>query len=314
MSDKFLGIDIGGTSAKFGIVTDEGKLEATDSYAVSFDDYKTPILETVLQSTDIFMKKNDLPFSSVKAVAVSATGQIDSEKGIVSGTCGNIANWENVKIKEAFEKKYNLKTCVVNDANCVALGEKWIGGAKNCKHAIILTIGTGVGGGIIVDGKILLGERGYGGELGHFGIDKNGRKCTCGNTGCLEQYASTTALIRSVREYFEQNDSSFLENHVINGITVFEMAKRNKDIVNILDGWIADTAYGITSLVHIFNPEIVLLGGGISNEKEMFIDKVREKVLCSVMKNFGKNLKIQGASLKNNAGLIGAVYYAKQQL
>lgn len=314
MSGKYLGIDIGGTSAKFGLVTDEGNLEAADSYAVSFDDYKTPILETVLKSTDFFLKKNSLHPSSLKAVAISATGQIDSENGVVSGTCGNIANWENVKIKEAFEEKYNVKTCVVNDANCVALGEKWLGGAKDSKNAIILTIGTGVGGGIIVDGKILLGERGYGGEIGHFGIDKNGRKCTCGNTGCLEQYASTTALIRSVREYFEQNDASFLENNEINGITVFEMAKQNKAMAGILDEWIADTAYGIASLVHIFNPEIVLLGGGISNEKEMFVDKVREKVLSSVMKNFRKNLKIQSAALKNSAGLIGAVYYAKQHL
>lgn len=310
MENKYLGLDIGGTSAKFGLVDHTGNILYSKQYSVAFDDYKTPILDTVIHSTDDFCRLAGIPSDKLSGIGISATGQIDSMCGIITGSGGNIANWEGTSLKESFAEKFHLPVTVVNDANCVALGEKWIGAAKNRRNVIVLTIGTGLGGGIIIDNKILLGQFGYGGEIGHFSINNTGLPCTCGNTGCFEQYASMTALIKSVTDYYETTAPSYLLNHKIDGKSIFDsVASGNSDIIKIVDSWIHDISCGIVSLIHIFNPEIVLIGGGVCVQKELFINKLRKSVFGSVMPNFRQNLTLQSAALGNNAGLIGAVYY-----
>lgn len=307
MSNIYLGIDIGGTSVKIGLVDSLGNIISTAAYSVAFDNYNTPILDTVLKSTDIFLAENNFDFKLLKGIGVSATGQIDSVLGTVAGSGGNIKNWVGAAIKESFFKKYQLPVTVINDANCVALGEKWVGAAKSSSNFIVITIGTGLGGGIIVNDNILLGQFGYGGELGHFSINNKGRACTCGNLGCYEQYASMTALIKDVKNHLlslgkpAQNiDGKFIFDSINAG---------NKDIALIVDEWIDNISTGLVSLIHIFNPELVLIGGGVSVQKEMFIDKVRTKVLSKIMPNFKNNFNLLPAILANNAGLVGAVYY-----
>ena len=162
----FLGIDIGGTAVKMGIVDENGTILLSYEASVAFDHYDTPILQTVLKESEKFLKDNKINPGDLRGIGISATGQIDVQRGIVAGSGGNIRNWEGSNLKEAFIQKYRLPVTVVNDANCVALGEKWIGSAKNAKDVIVLTIGTGLGGGIIVNDQILLGRAGFGGELG----------------------------------------------------------------------------------------------------------------------------------------------------
>lgn len=310
MSRLYLGIDIGGTAVKIGLVDETGKILSVDQYSVSFDQYKTPILETVLKSTDLFLASNDIIKKDLGGIGISATGQIDTKLGIVAGSGGNIKNWEGSDIKSSFLEKYHLPVTVINDANCVALGEKWIGSAKDATNVIVLTIGTGLGGGIIVNNQILLGQFGYGGEIGHFSIDDQGLPCTCGNTGCFEQYASMTALVKSVTAYYETNDPNYLSCHFINGKSIFEAVKNgNPDIKQIVNAWINKISAGIVSLVHIFNPELVVIGGGVSIQEELFISKLRDTVIQHVMPNFRNSLRLNAASLGNNAGLVGAVYY-----
>ena len=310
MNKKYLGIDIGGTAVKIGLVDETGKILFSNQYSVSFDQYQTPILETVLKSTDLFLESNKMVSKDLCGIGISATGQIDTKLGIVAGSGGNIKNWEGANLKRAFSDKYHLPVTVVNDANCVALGEKWIGSAKDATNVIVLTIGTGLGGGIIVNHQILLGQFGYGGEIGHFSIDHQGLPCTCGNTGCFEQYASMTALVKSVTTYYETNDPDYLSHHSINGKTIFEsVANKDSDIVQIVNEWIYKISTGIVSLVHIFNPELVVIGGGVSMQEELFISKLRDQVMQHVMPNFRNDLKLNAASLGNNAGLVGAVYY-----
>lgn len=308
--NRYLGIDIGGTAVKMGIVSELGELSQTYQAPVAFDHYQTPILDTVLKESQTFLSENNISSSELCGIGISATGQIDTQNGIVAGSGGNIRNWDGSHLKDAFMQKYHLPVTVVNDANCVALGEKWIGGAKDSKHVIVLTIGTGLGGGIIVNDQILLGQSGFAGELGHFSIHKQGLACTCKNKGCFEQYASMTALIRSVREYYEAIDPDYLHTHPINGKTIFEsIEKGNQTIAHIADEWIHDISSGIVSLVHIFNPELILIGGGVSAQKELFIDKLRCEVMKNVMPNFKNNLTLRAATLGNHAGMIGAVYY-----
>ncbi len=311
----FLGIDIGGTAVKMGTVDENGTILLSYEASVAFDHYDTPILQTVLKESEKFLKDNKIDPMDLRGIGISATGQIDVPKGIVAGSGGNIRNWEGSDLKEAFTQKYRLPVTVVNDANCVALGEKWIGSAKNAKDVIVLTIGTGLGGGIIVNDQILLGRAGFGGELGHFSIHMQGEPCTCKNRGCFEQYASMTALVRSVGKYCEAAAPGCLKDRPVNGRTIFEaVAGGDAAITRIVDTWIQDISAGIVSLVHIFNPELVIIGGGVSTQEELFIAKLREKVLEAVMPNFKQGLTLRAATLGNNAGMIGAVYYLIQAL
>ena len=306
---KYLGIDIGGTAVKMGIVTEKGEILNKYSYDVAFDSYETPIFETVKKVIGIFLKDSNLSSHDLSGIGVSATGQIDSNIGSVVGVGGNIKNWCGTEIKRELEAIYNVKTTVVNDANCMVIGEQWLGGARGYKNVIGITIGTGVGGGIIVDSKILLGSIGIAGEIGHFAIDTNGRKCTCGNVGCYERYASMTALINDVKENYEKLGKVSFAKEEVNGLTIFSELEKNKELQKILDEWIQNISKGLISLTHIFNPEIILIGGGVSKQEKLFIKPLREIILNKVMKKFSQDLKVEAAMLGNDAGLIGAVYY-----
>lgn len=307
---KYLGIDIGGTSVKLGLVTDKGKILASDNYEVAFDNYKTPIFETVKKSIERFLKDNSINKNELMGIGVSATGQVNSNTGVIVGVGGNIKNWCNTEIKKELEEIYNLKTTVINDANSMVIGEQWIGKAKNYKNIIGITIGTGVGGGIIVNSNVLLGNIGIAGELGHFSINSNGKVCTCGNIGCYEQYASMTALIKNVKEKYSDIGNLSISKDEINGKYIFdELEKGNKELEYVVINWIEDIGKGLVSLTHIFNPEIIIIGGAVSKQEKLFIKPVRNYVLSHVMQKFGENLKVEAAELENSAGLVGAVHY-----
>ncbi|MDU4934575.1 MAG: ROK family protein [Peptostreptococcaceae bacterium] len=296
---NYLSIDIGGTAVKIALVNQSGDVLILDKYSVSFDNYETPILETVLKSIDVFIDENNI--HDISGICVSATGQIDVDKGEVIGTGGNIKNYDGSKIKEELEKKYKIRTTVINDANAAVLGELFLGKAKGYENVVMITVGTGVGGGIVVNGEVLNGRLGIGGEIGHFSINNGGKPCSCGNRGCYERYASMTALIKRVEEE--------LGIKGINGKDIFDRIPTDEDISNIVDSWIEDISNGLVSLVHIFNPEIILVGGAVSEQKELFIDILREKVMRKVMPNFSVDLKVESAKLGNDAGLVGALYY-----
>ena len=307
---KYLGIDIGGTSVKLGLVTDKGKILASDNYEVAFDNYKTPIFETVKKSIERLLKDNSINKNELMGIGVSATGQVNSNTGVIVGVGGNIKNWCNTEIKKELEEIYNLKTTVINDANSMVIGEQWIGKAKNYKNIIGITIGTGVGGGIIVNSNVLLGNIGIAGELGHFSINSNGKVCTCGNIGCYEQYASMTALIKNVKEKYSDIGNLSISKDEINGKYIFdELEKGNKELESVVINWIEDIGKGLVSLTHIFNPEIIIIGGAVSKQEKLFIKPVRNYVLSHVMQKFGENLKVEAAELENSAGLVGAVHY-----
>ena len=163
----YLGIDIGGTAVKLGIVDEAGAVLAKAEESVSFDGYRTPILTTVLKAAQAFLAAQNIPAESLAGIGVSATGQIDSRKGIVAGTCGNLPNYIGAPIKAELEKTFGLPVTVANDANCMTLGEVWVGGAQGYTDVIGVTLGTGVGGGILTGGRLLEGARGLGLSLIH---------------------------------------------------------------------------------------------------------------------------------------------------
>lgn len=312
---RYLAVDIGGTAVKIGMVDGEGNFLHTSEYPVDFDGYETPILDTVIKSCGIFLEEYDEDDVPLLAIGVSATGSINTVKGTVDGSAGHVKNWKGSRIKEEMEARFPVPVHVLNDANAAALGEVWLGAARGKRNVVAVTIGTGVGGGIIVNSQLLLGANGFAGEVGHITIRYGGRECPCGNTGCLEEYASMTALVRQVRQEIEAGRLEGIAAGEVNGRRIFEEIKKgNKALERIADQWMDVIAAGITGFVHIFNPETVIIGGGVSSQQELFIDKVREKAFARMHPEFAIGLEIVAAKLANNAGMAGAVYYCKQRL
>lgn len=295
----YCGIDIGGTSAKIGLLNEEGVLLQFKEVSVSFDQYKTPIITTVMNALGLFLA--DIPVM-VEGIGVSAAGQIDVQTGTVMGTCGNLPNYIGSDFKSEIMTRFRLPSTVVNDANCMILGENWLGAARGHQNVIGITIGTGIGGGILVNGDILNGSYGLAGEVGHMILHHNGLPCTCGNHGCYEQYASMTALIRLVTQ-----NAPF--SGPINGRTIFERLDQDELLRKTLDEWIDCIVAGLVSLIHIFNPTLIIIGGGVSVQDRWLIDPIREKILDQVMPRFADHLETVAAQLGNQAGLIGAVSY-----
>ena len=311
MTDRvYLGIDIGGTAAKFGLVNGEGvMISEVLEYPVKFDDYETPIIETVVKSAKEFMSKNNKTFFDINGIGVSATGGINSKLGIVEGSAGHIKNWKGTNIKKRLEAEFGMNTAVLNDANAAALGEMWKGAAKGRENVVVMTIGTGVGGGIVVDSKILLGRKGFAGEIGHIPVNVDGEKCSCKNTGCIEHYGSTSALVRNVKNAVISGEITGIKEEVDGRLIFKEVAAGNRAVIKYVDEWINYISAALVGLVHTFNPEMVILGGGVSKQKELFVDKVRDKVLHGAMDNFAQDLRVEAAELGNNAGIIGAVKF-----
>ena len=294
-----LAIDLGGTEVKMGRADRLGNLYETISASVSFDGYKTPLLETVLKTAETFLASWP---EKPEGIAVSACGQVDSETGVVIGTNGNIPGYEGTQLKAALEKAFGVKTRALNDANAAVLGEAFTGRARGLRDVLMITLGTGVGGGVITGGRLLDGRRGIAGELGQFTLRADGPLCPCGKRGVFEYYASTTALVRQCAERTGREG--------LNGKIIFgEIGQGNEVFRSVLEDWIRDIAEGLTSLVHLFNPEMILIGGGVSRQQKLLIDPLRQAVLRRCMPRFAEGLQIESAELGNDAGMIGAVRF-----
>ncbi len=304
---QYFGIDIGGTAVKLGIVDETGRVLLKGEASVSFDGYQTPVLTTVRRAAKEFLTANAIPVENLAGIGVSATGQIDSRKGIVAGTCGNFPNYIGSPIKAAMEEDFSLPVTVANDANCMTLGEVWVGGAQGYTDVIGVTLGTGVGGGILTGGHLLEGARGLGGELGHYRTHAlDGVDCTCGAKGCWERYAATTALVRAAQE--KNPDWK-------DGRAIFAAAEAGSEtVLALLDHWTDEIAQGLAGMVHIFNPQLILIGGGVSAQQKLLIEPIAAKVKASVMPAFAERLEVRAAQLHNDAGMVGAVYYFRQTM
>ncbi|HBS92359.1 MAG TPA: ROK family protein [Erysipelotrichaceae bacterium] len=301
----YVAVDIGGTEAKLGIIDSRGKIHSKMSVAVSFDQYETPIIDTVIKGVEQLIEIQGVK-RNYSGIAVSAAGQIDVTLGKVIGTNGHIKNYEGTNIKQRLEEKFGIPVTVINDANAMVLGECWKGSAKSFTHVLGVTIGTGVGGGVVIDGHLLQGHRGIAGEIGHFPINYDGTLCSCGNIGCFETVASMNALIERVKK-LQVFPMPFNGRDIFNHLVVDEIA-------NEVDQWIADMSAGLVGLIHIFNPQIVVIGGGVSYQKTHFLDPLRNKVLEKVMPCFGEQLVIEAATCGNDAGMLGALYHFISQM
>ena len=294
-----LSIDIGGTAVKMGLVDETGAIHARHEASVCYDQYQTPILTTVLREAKAFLAREN---AAIEGIGVSATGQVDDQLGAVIGTNGKIPHYEGSPIKQEMEAAFGVPAFVLNDANAAALGECFAGRAKGMSNVLMITLGTGVGGGIVLGGRIFGGTRGIAGELGHIPLYADGIPCACGSRGCYESYAATTALVRLAKEATGEAE--------MNGRIVFERAGRGDSVMlRVLDRWIGDIAAGLVGLIHTFNPQMVLIGGGVSAQEKLLINPLRERVIKTCMPRFGECLQLEAATLGNDAGIIGAAKF-----
>ena len=281
---NILAIDIGGTMIKYGLVSSDGEILSTDKIETEAEKG----LENILNKIDNIFKR--YKENNPVGIAVSGTGQINGIIGKVIGGNPIIPNWIGTNLVKILEKKYNLPAVLENDVNCVALGEKWIGAGKDLSNFICLTIGTGIGGGIILNNQLFRGENFVAGEFGHILIKK----------GEFEQFASTTALIRLVKERTEKT---------LNGKEIFDLEK--KEIVEyqeVISEWIENLTDGLSSIIYCFNPANIILGGGVIGQGEALINRIKNSLFKKIGLQFKEKLNIIQAKLGNNAGMIGASY------
>lgn len=291
-----LGVDVGGTAVKLGLVDAHGGLHARAEYAVGHDGYQTPLFQSVTEAMRRFLADVDV---RVEGVGISTTGQIDVVEGLVAGSCGNIPGWVGTPVRAGLEARFGVPVSVMNDANCAVLGERWMGGARGVDDVVMVTLGTGVGCGVITGGQVLSGSRGFAGEGGHFPIHVGGRLCTCGMRGCYEQYASVTGLLAQA--------CALRPEETLDGRRVFALAAEGDAAMQaLLVGWIEDIVAGLAGLVHLFNPRVVLIGGGVSAQEALLIAPIRQALLAAVMPRYGEGLQVQAAMLGNDAGILGA--------
>lgn len=305
----YAGIDLGGTNIAVGLVED-GRIICKDSIKTNSGRGADEIIADMAEMIKTLCEKCGKSCDDIESIGIGAPGTPDKENGIVSNV-HNITD-EKLEFRKELGAIFNKPVFIENDARCAALGEMTSGAAKGYKNAIMVTLGTGVGGGIIIDGKLQCGCNYGGGEIGHMTVAMDGEPCKCGERGCYEQYASATALVRIAKREIEKNKDNDMykkmqEGAEVDGRFIFGYAHENNPLaLSILDEYTRNVGVGIVNLVNIFQPEIIVVGGGVSAQGDFLLNPIREYVRKHA---FTKNLpiaEIKAAELGNDAGIIGA--------
>ncbi|MBR5295832.1 MAG: ROK family protein [Clostridia bacterium] len=310
----YIGIDLGGTNIVCGIVDVNGKLLAKKSCKTRAERPANEIVSDMVQLSESVIFECGLKKEKIAFCGIGTPGIANAEKGILEYSC-NLPSFQNFDLVSEMRALTGFsRISIDNDANCAAKGEAEAGAAKNSKNSVLITLGTGVGGGIILDGKVYHGMNFAGGELGHMVIQAGGVPCSCGRQGCWETYSSATALCRMTREEMLQNPKSIMwslcENDIdkVSGRTAFDARRKGDESAKaVLDRFTYYFAVGITNVINIFQPEIVSVGGGISAEGEELLAPVRAIVEREeYSRNCKKKTVLKKAELGNDAGIIGA--------
>ena len=316
----YIGVDIGGTNLKAGLVNEAGVLVTTEKMKVAELTDPAKMAWTLYALVQKLCESAGIPLEKVASVGVGVPGTVEIHYGTILYTCN--LPWRNVPLRKLFHQLCPLPLYIENDANCAALAEYFVGAGRGTKRFITITLGTGVGGGIVHNGKISHGSNGMAGEVGHMVIEKGGEECPCGRKGCWERYASANALKRMTKRAMEENPDSILHrvieenNGHVSGQSAFIAARQGCPVgQQVCDQYVEYLATGITNLINIYQPDALAIGGGVSNEEDEFLllpvrRLVEQECLPCAPE---KRTRIVKAELGTQAGLIGAALLGKNK-
>lgn len=320
MGKKLIGIDLGGTTIKFAILTEDGDIQNKWAIQTNILDDGTHIVDDIIESINHRIQLYQLDKNDIIGIGMGSPGGVDIEQGTVTGAYN--LNWDDtVLVKEPIERETCLKFAIDNDANVAALGERWRGAGGNEDNVVLITLGTGVGGGIIMEGTLLHGVAGGAGEIGHITIDTSDEafECTCGKKGCLETVASATGVVRLAHLLSEQfAGQSQLKEKIDNGddVTakdVYDAAKEGDKFANMVTDRVhRDLGLAVANIGNMLNPSTIVIGGGVSAAGDFLLDGVRKNFEANTFPLVRETTKIKLAELGNDAGIIGAASLALQ--
>lgn len=312
MSKKIIGIDLGGTTVKLAIITEDGMIQQKWSILTNITEEGSKIVPSIIESINKHLASYQLKPEDFLGIGMGSPGTIDMEKGTVVGAYN--LNWKTEQpVKKLIEEGTNIPFALDNDANVAALGESWKGAGESDADVIFLTLGTGVGGGIIVDHKLVHGNDGAAGEIGHVTVEPDGYLCTCGKRGCLETVASATGIVHLARDFAETyaGDSILKYNiddgQLITAKDVYELAKENDELaVAVTEKVGYYLGLACSHLANILDPSTIVLGGGVSKAGDILLETVRPYFNEFTFPTVRNKVDIRLAELGNDAGVIGA--------
>lgn len=310
---KRIGIDVGGTNVKIALVDKSGKIIYSNSvptYAKMGYEYT---VNNIKQAIKDLMKETNTIAKDIDGIGFDFPGQVDYKTGVVK-LAPNIPGWVNVPIAQMIEEEFHIPTRIDNDVRCAALGEMKFGAGQGCENFVCITVGTGIGSGLVINGQLVRGASNAAGEIGHIKLQmKDGLICGCGDTGCLEAYASGPSIVAMAQDYIKGGKSTkFREMAAAEGgeITPYMVAKAAeagdpvaKRIFAIVGEYIG---IGLTSVINLLNPEKVIIGGGVAEAGDLLLDPIRKTIKERAMVVAGSAVEIVPAQLGNSAGVIGA--------
>ncbi len=318
-SAYYVGLDVGGTTMKAGVVDDDGTAHTAVSVPTESQRGQDLGLERMCEAIRLAASTAGLPMERIAAVGVAPAGLLDLPAGVILES-PNFSGWRNIPVRARIQEKLSKPTAFQNDANAAAVGEAWVGAGKGVASMALFTLGTGVGGGIVLDGKVLEGRHSHGAELGHVKIEmSNPRRCGCGRLGCLEAYASATSVVKRTYEALnEQPATSSLREllHAVGELTardVFIAATAGDALAERI---VEETAYylaiGAMNIMHTIDPDMVVFGGGMTAAGESFLERIRHHVRELAFPVPAARTLIRYAQLGTDAGFIGAAGCARQ--
>jgi glucokinase len=316
--DYYIGVDLGGTNIKFGIVSEKGEIIHKGLLPAQSHLGRKTIMDNINRAIEQALAIADKKKIKIAGIGVGSPGTVNLLTGKIEGSCPNLPQMLNVNLKKWLSGCFEYPIYADNDANVMALAEHKFGAAKGYRNVLCLTLGTGIGGGIILNGELFHGSDFAGAELGHMTICYQGRKCNCGGVGCLEMYASAPAIVRDTKKLLLGNKKSIIHKLVqgdLDRLTteiIFE-AENKGDVLasQVINQACIYLGAGIASAVNLLNPEIVVIGGGVSEGGGSFIRRIEKEVKRRAFPSATKNLKVVKAKLGNDAGFIGAAMLVK---
>ena len=317
--DLTLGIDLGGSKILAAVVNPRGEVLSRDYRPTPAEQDPEAVIQEVIKAARGALKQAGITVAEIKAIGIGAPGVCNPGTGIISSS-PNLPRFKDVPIRDIIAGELGVRAFLINDANAAALGELYFGAGRGVRNLVYVTISTGIGGGIIIDGRLYSGTSGAAGEVGHMTIDVNGPRCSCGNIGCWETLASGTALAREARRRIEEGERTSILDHARGDIgqvtakTIHAAAREGDALAREL---IAQTGYyvgvGFVNLVNIFNPELIIMGGGLSTMGEMLLGPAIEVVKERSFKAAHEVVRFALPGLGPDSGVLGAAALALQE-